>query len=162
MTRRLASMLAFAGLLLAGPAFAQSRDARVDEVLRTAFQAWDANGDGTLVPDEGERYIARIWGSMDTDGNGRVTLAEFQGFSLGLLAIAQESGREPAYNDARTAIFRRWARNPNQGLTQEEARTGITGDFARAVRGGATGGVRLDFEGFKRVQFVQDMVAPLR
>jgi len=89
--KRLWPMFAALGalLLLVGGLAVKKHSAAVPEKFRheieAQFRAADANGDGYLSPDEVRGrfpHLAREFGRVDTNGDGRISLAEFERFRM--------------------------------------------------------------------------------
>lgn len=76
MTRTLlTSLAATAALAIAGHAFADDH---------TTFESVDANGDGVITADEipAGHKLAEKFSSIDTDGNGQISRAEFDAWKM--------------------------------------------------------------------------------
>ena len=76
-------------VLLVGGLAVKKHSAAVPEKFRheieAQFRAADANGDGYLSPDEVRGrfpHLAREFGRVDTNGDGRISLAEFERFRM--------------------------------------------------------------------------------
>jgi hypothetical protein len=133
--------------------------AEIDQALLTAFQSWDDDGDGILKPQEGEKFIKTLFAAADTDANKSVSAEEFRTISLGLAPLAEKYGKAAEYAAARDSIYGRWDTRRSGNLTFETFRLGIVNDFDVAAPGMPK---QLDFEGFKTVRFIGEMIASLQ
>jgi len=97
-----------------------------------AFKSIDENQDGYASLEEQMRQAENIVVSMDADDNGILSWQEFSTWGFGMEDVAQESGREQAYETARKVVFDLWDRSDDWKLTEEEQRRGITADFFQA------------------------------
>lgn len=97
-----------------------------------AFKSVDENQDGYASLEEQMRQAENIFVSMDSDDNGILSWQEFSTWGFGMEDVAQESGREQAYETARKVVFDLWDRSDDWKLTEEEQRRGITADFFQA------------------------------
>ena len=69
---------------------------------------------------------------MDTDEDGVLSLGEFMSWDYGMLPIAQEAGREDAYDTALRVVFAFWDRDGDGVISRTEHRQSLMADFQRA------------------------------
>ena len=73
-----------------------------------AFKSVDENQDGYASLEEQMRQAENFFVSMDADDNGILSWQEFSTWGFGMEDVAQESGREQAYETARKVVFDLW------------------------------------------------------
>jgi len=73
---------------------------------------------------------------MDQDENGRLSLAEYLSWDYGMAVVAQEAGREDAYETALRVVFAFWDRNGDNAVSRTEHRQSLNFDFQRADANG--------------------------
>ena len=76
-----------------------------------AFKSVDENQDGYASLEEQMRQAENIFVSMDADDNGILSWQEISTWGFGMEDVAQESGREQAYQTARKVVFDLWDRS---------------------------------------------------
>ncbi|MBO1905458.1 EF-hand domain-containing protein [Microvirga sp. 3-52] len=156
-----ASGLTLAAIGLARmPAQAAVPAGEIEGAMRTVFRIIDRNGNGRINAVELNRYVANVFAAMDTDRDGRLTRKEFDGLSLGLLALAQRHDRMVQYSAARARIWTRWRNRGSATMSRAKFRLGAKNELSKA---GARGQfMALTFVEFKQARFVRELAASLR
>ncbi len=73
-----------------------------------------------------------VFTSMDYDDNDSLSQEEFLSWDYGMLPLAQEAGREAAYETALRVVFAFWDRNGDNMISKTEHRQSLSTDFRRA------------------------------
>lgn len=111
-----------------GAVWAQSDGA---ELANLGFESADLNSNGTVSRDEMMEQGDNIFVSMDSDDDGNLSFDEFFGWDFGFKNLAEEKGREQAYETALKMVFNIWDRDANGFVTSIEQRAGVARDFVR-------------------------------
>ena len=126
----LAASLA-AVIALGTPVVAQE-DGGGRRLAQMAFAALDTADRGFVDQGEFSNFGGDVFVSMDSDENGQLTLAEFLSWDYGMEPLAQEAGREDAYETALRVVFAFWDRNGDNTISRTEHRQSLSFDFQRA------------------------------
>ncbi|MGL4438763.1 MAG: hypothetical protein ACRCUE_05785 [Bosea sp. (in: a-proteobacteria)] len=160
-TFRVAALSLILGLVCTASASVAQTATTPEQAVGTAFGSFDLNADGHVRPREAVAYLTLAFRSMDRNDDNRVSLGEFNSFSLGLLVVAEARGKVAAYTKARETIFKRWSKG-NDVLTLAQMISAVRAEFAKI--GAATAGTdpRLDLKQFSEVQFIKEMADSTR
>lgn len=123
---------AFILAAMAGPStsFAQETDGR--RLAELAFSSLDTADRGFIDQGEYSNFGGDVFTSMDGNEDNKLSLGEFASWDYGMLPLAQEAGREAAYETALRVVFAFWDRNGNGEITRTEHRQVLSADFRRA------------------------------
>ena len=102
------------------------------QLAKTAFASIDRADRGFIDHGEYSGYGNDVFVSMDSDENNKLSLAEFLSWDYGMRPIAQEHGREDAYETALRVVFAFWDRDGDGQITPREQRLSLDADFRRA------------------------------
>lgn len=122
------SMIVAMVLAASGPVFAQSEGA---ELAKLGFESSDLNGDGSISRDEMMEQGHNVFLSMDYNDDGALSFEEFFGWDFGFKNLAEDLGREQAYETALKIVFNLWDRDFDGLVTSQEQRAGVARDFGR-------------------------------
>lgn len=121
-----------ASMIAAGtPAFAQE-DTDGRKLAQMAFASLDTAERGFVDQGEFSNFGGDVFASMDGDQDGQLTFSEFLSWDYGMEPVAQEAGREEAYETALRVVFAFWDRNGDNTISRTEHRQSLNFDFQRA------------------------------
>lgn len=126
----LISLTFFAALMFPVATLAETSEGRRLAVL--AFQSIDGADRGFIDQGEFANFGTDVFSSMDQDEDGKLSLKEFLEWDYGMLPLAQEAGREAAYETALRVVFAFWDRNGDNVISKTEHRKSLNYDFQRA------------------------------
>lgn len=112
--------------VLANAAFAETEGRRLAGL---AFDSSDLNGDGFITMEEFQSHYGDIFFSMDSDQNGSLGWDEFLNWGFGMQNVAVDTGRTQAYETARRIVFDTWDRSIDWKVSEAEQRRGVAADF---------------------------------
>ncbi len=101
-------------------------------LAQLAFSQLDTADRGFIDQGEFANFGSDVFLSMDSNQNDRLSLSEFLSWDYGMLPLAQEAGREAAYETALRVVFAFWDRNGNGEISKTEHRQSLNFDFQRA------------------------------
>ncbi len=130
MKTTLASACLTAALAVAAPAIAADSEGR--ELAETLFDGIDDTNRGYLDQGQFRNFGKDVFVSMDTDEDRQLTLKEFMSWDYGMRLIAEEKGREEAYETALRVIFSFWDRDGDGTIAAVEQNRSLGNDFRRA------------------------------
>jgi hypothetical protein len=84
------------------------------------FAAADLNGDGKISRREHIHFADLVFLSMDADGDGSLTPAEFLAWDPGYIQAAEQAGRTKALADAKEDVFEELDLNDDKSLDHDE------------------------------------------
>jgi len=101
-------------------------------LAQLSFEALDEASKGYL--DQGDMEVARrdIFTSMDADDSNSLEQSEFLNWGYGFQSIAEDEGKQLAYDTALKVVFSFWDRDGDGKITQTEHRKAVMADFNRA------------------------------
>jgi Ca2+-binding EF-hand superfamily protein len=117
------------GALSPRPAIAADEPYAGVEILRGLFASYDYSRDGRITPREFNVFTEVAFVSMDTDANERVSREEFMAWDPGFANLAEQRGKEQAFNSAKREAFRAWDRDGNGNLDAIEMSVNGAHDF---------------------------------
>lgn len=117
--------------LLTTPSYAEN-EAR--KLAKLDYISIDRNHDGKVTLAEFQEQASNVFYSMDGNQNDYVSYQEFREWGFGMTNIAENIGKEQAFDTARKVLFDFWDTSYDWQLTQEEKNQGITEDFNRSDR----------------------------
>jgi Ca2+-binding EF-hand superfamily protein len=143
---------------------ALSASASADAAVQAVFDSFDQNKDGLIDQEEADNLVYLTFKGMDADFNGRISEADFDGFSMGLKDIAETSGKAKEYAAARTAMFQRCDENKKGEINFSQYRHCMITDFAKSVGidKDQMEGRKVDVANFAKVKFIEEMMASLK
>ena len=123
--------LAFAALMIVTPAISQEKtEGRM--LAELAFDSVDTAGRNFIDMGEFSEFGMSVFAGMDYDDNEKLTLKEFLSWDIGMKPIAEQAGREEAYETALRVVFAFWDRNGDNLISKTEQRQSMSSDFQRA------------------------------
>lgn len=122
------SIVVAMALAAASPVIAQSEGA---ELAGLGFESADMNSDGFVSRDEMMEQGENIFFSMDANDDDALSFDEFFSWDFGFRNLAEDLGREQAYETALRIVFNIWDRNYDGVVSRKEQRAGIARDFGR-------------------------------
>lgn len=114
------------GLTLATALSATSVVANADaippeiDVMRRIAASFDSDGDGKISLSEFEEFTRLVWMSMDTNEDGQVSKDEFMEWDPGFSYVAEQHGKAEDFSDLKRDIFDYWDKNSDGIATKEE------------------------------------------
>lgn len=132
---RIFSKLAVAGTIAAAIAMPTSIAAQESEGRRLAllaFDSFDTSDRGYIDQGQFINFGSDVFVSMDSNDDTKLSLSEFLGWDYGMSLLAQEKGREAAYETALRVVFAFWDRNGDNSISKTEHRQSLNMDFRRA------------------------------
>ncbi len=126
----LTNLALIAALSLPTTLFAQGSEGR--RLAALAFSAIDLSDRGYIDQGEYSNFGDDVFISMDANDNGKLSLAEFLSWDYGMRPLAEEVGREAAYETALRVVFAFWDRNGDSQISKTEHRLSLDVDFRRA------------------------------
>lgn len=145
-----------------GPAKAAGLSDQVHEVLLVVFQSMGTDDNGRVRAQDANAMIRSTYDAMDANGDGRVTPDEFKAFSMGFEYLAQVRGKLAPFNAAKDSIFRRWDANKAGFLTYQEYRAGMLGDLTRAVGKNDTSDLKLSLDELQGADFIRKLTEAIQ
>lgn len=130
-TAKLLSLSLIAATLWTVPAVAQE-DGEGRRLAQMAFASLDGANRGFIDQGEFSNFGGDVFVSMDSDEDNRLSLSEFLSWDYGMAPIAEEAGREDAYDTALRVVFAFWDRNGDGVISRTEHRQSLNFDFQRA------------------------------
>lgn len=130
MKTALSKLALIAAIALPSGSFAQDGEGRRLSIL--GFQSIDMADRGYIDAGEYSSFGADIFTSMDYNDDSKLSLSEFLGWDYGMLQVAQDAGREAAYETALRVVFSFWDRNGDNMISKTEHRQSLNMDFQRA------------------------------
>ena len=112
----------------AGPLLAEE----TSDLAALSFSSVDTHGNGYVSLGDVEAYRALVFTSMDVDGSHSIDRLEFMSWDYGFEPMAAEMGRLTAYETSLKVVFAFWDRNGDGKLDPAEHRHAINADFRRA------------------------------
>lgn len=155
--RNTVAAIAAAMAVQTAPAHAD-RVGEFNQALRALFDRMDTNGDGLIKDPEIRLYADQTFTVLDTNGDRRLSHAEFRRFDFGLRSLAERHDRLKLYADARERIWARWRLPRRTVMTKPGFRQAMRGEFLLVARGP----FGVNFAEFSRVRFVQDLTVVFR
>lgn len=116
---------------VASPTFAEEAN-EGKRLAELAFSQLDTADRGFIDQGEFSNFGGDVFVSMDGDESGKLSLLEFLSWDYGMLPVAQEAGREAAYETALRVVFAFWDRNGDGEINRTEHRQSLNFDFQRA------------------------------
>lgn len=114
----------------AAPAAAQQSEGRA--LAETVFSGIDSSGRGYLDQGQYLSFGRDVFTSMDADEDRELTLKEFMSWDYGMRGVAENAGREDAYETALRVVFSFWDRDGNGTIPSTEMNRSLKADFRRA------------------------------
>lgn len=145
MTRHIApAVIAALSLFVAGDlAFAQQKAGQggMGRPDNTPFESIDTNGDGRVSKAEMTAWAEGVFGAMDSDSNGSLTLEEYMAVRMGPGAggASGNKAREATMQAAKAERFKRMDTDHNGTVSHAEFMANAEARFAAA--GGNKGGI---------------------
>ena len=127
--------LAVAMLSLALPAMADEASPGKDMTM-AAYNAMDGADSGEVTIDSVLAYGAEVRAAMDNDGDGKIALNEFIGWSFGMQSLAEDRDRDAAFETALRVIHVVWDLNGDGMVSAPEHSQSLSTDFIRADQDG--------------------------
>lgn len=114
------------------PLAASAQDTPGRQLAEMAFAGLDGADRGFIDQGEFSNFGSDVFVSMDSDESDSIALAEFLAWDVGFINIAQDAGREEAYETAMRVVFSFWDRDGDGEITRREHRISLMADFQRA------------------------------
>lgn len=117
---------------LAAPisAFAQESEGR--RLAELVFTGIDTTDRGHIDQGQFLAFGQDVFVSMDSDDSGQLSLKEFLSWDYGMRGVAEEAGREDAYETALRVVFAFWDRDGDGEISSAEQSHALKTDFRRA------------------------------
>lgn len=122
--------------LLAAPTVSMAQDDKGRNLAGLAFESIDTAERGFVDMGEFLSFGGDIFVSMDADESNHLSLEEFTSWDYGMLEVAQDRGREQAYEAALRIVFAFWDRDGSGEVSRTEHRQSLSFDFQRADTNG--------------------------
>jgi hypothetical protein len=134
---------------------------QVHQVLVLVSESIGTDADGMIRPQDADAMVTNTFNAIDANGDGQVTAAEFQEFSMGFEYLAQVRGKLPQFRAAKTAILQRWDARKAGFLTLQDYRAGVVGDLTRAANKAGTNDLKLSLDELKKAEFIRELAAAI-
>lgn len=114
------------------PTISAAQQSEGQRLAQLAFASADTSDRGYIDQGQFHSFGSDVFTSMDSDDNKKLTLKEFLSWDYGMKPLAEEVGREAAYETALRVVFAFWDRNGDNMISKTEHRLSMNFDFQRA------------------------------
>lgn len=112
------------------PALAEQSEGR--ELAQTLYSSIDTAERGFLDQGQFLNFGRDVFTSMDSNDDRNLTLSEFMSWDYGMRNIAEDAGREEAFDTAMRVVFSFWDRDGDGTIAAVEQNRSLKADFRRA------------------------------